>query len=76
MLTLWANGTKILLGNDVAAIIHGVTIYSEEWVKYRCVWWVDGVRHEEWLHEDEFTNVVDRNQRVFNVGFSNGKRED
>jgi hypothetical protein len=49
-----ANGTEVLIDREIPAVIRGVTIYSEFWIKYLCIWWDERKRHEEWLTPDEF----------------------
>lgn len=55
MIEIWAPGTSVKMDGEIPAKIRGVTIYSEMWIKYLCVWWDNRIRHEEWLQEDEFT---------------------
>lgn len=49
-----ANGTEVLIDKEIPAVIRGVTIYSEHWIKYLVVWWDERKRHEEWLTAEEF----------------------
>ena len=54
-MNLLAIGTKVRIDGDIPATIRAVTIYSEHWVKYLCVYWDERNRREEWLSPDEFT---------------------
>lgn len=53
MIEVFPIGTHVTIDGDIPATIRGITIYSEHWVKYQCVWWDERVRKEEWLAEDE-----------------------
>ncbi|HEY6231355.1 MAG TPA: hypothetical protein VIW64_08825 [Pyrinomonadaceae bacterium] len=46
-------GTKVKIAGDIQATVRAVTIYSEHWIKYLCVWWDERERKEEWLMSDE-----------------------
>lgn len=48
-----AIGTSVIIDGDIPAVIRGITIYSDTWVKYCCVWWDERNRREEWLTADE-----------------------
>lgn len=48
-----AIGTLVIIDGDIPATIRAVTIYSEHWIKYLCVWWDERTRREEWLTADE-----------------------
>lgn len=50
-----AIGTAVTIDGDIPAVIRAITIYSEHWVKYNCVWWEERNRREEWLTIDEIT---------------------
>jgi len=49
-----AVGTEVLIDREIPAVIRAVTIYSEHWIKYLCIFWDERKRHEEWLTTDEF----------------------
>jgi hypothetical protein len=60
-----AIGTSVTIDGDIPATIRAVTIYSEHWVKYLCVWWDERSRREEWLLADEIKPQADhRTARV------------
>jgi len=46
-------GTQVVIDGEIPATIRAVTIYSDSWVKYLCVWWDERTRREEWLLADE-----------------------
>lgn len=46
-------GTSVIIDGDIPAVIRGITIYSEHWIKYDCVWWDERTRKDEWLTVDE-----------------------
>lgn len=48
-------GSEVVIDGDIPAHVRGITIYSEHWVKYQCVWWDERTRKEEWLTIDEIT---------------------
>lgn len=55
MIEVFSLGTEIQVDGEIPAVIRGITIYNEQWVKYLCVWWDERQRKEEWLAPDEFT---------------------
>jgi hypothetical protein len=50
---VYAIGTSVIIDGDIPATVRAVTIYSDTWVKYCCVWWDERTRREEWLTPDE-----------------------
>lgn len=52
-LQIHAIGTAVIIDGDIPATIRAVTIYSDTWIKYLCVWWDERTRKEEWLTADE-----------------------
>lgn len=48
-----AIGTSVIIDGDIPAVVRAVTIYSDTWIKYLCVWWDERTRKEEWLTADE-----------------------
>lgn len=50
---VYAVGTSVTIDGDIPAVIRAITIYSEQWIKYLCVWWDERNRREEWLTADE-----------------------
>jgi hypothetical protein len=52
-ISVLAIGTQVTIDGDIPATIRAVTIYSNTWVKYCCVWWDERTRREEWLTRDE-----------------------
>jgi hypothetical protein len=48
-----AIGTQVIIDGEIPATIRAVTIYSDTWIKYLCVWWDERTRREEWLLADE-----------------------
>jgi hypothetical protein len=48
-----AIGTQVVIDGEIPATIRAVTIYSDTWIKYLCVWWDERTRREEWLLADE-----------------------
>jgi hypothetical protein len=61
-----ANGTEVVIDREIPAVIRGVTIYSEHWIKYLVVWWDERRRFEEWLTTEEF-EVKTKPARTFQV---------
>lgn len=53
MIEVLSIGTPVIIDGDIPATIRAVTIYSEHWIKYLCVWWDERNRREEWLTADE-----------------------
>ena len=47
-------GTEVLIDREIPAVIRGITIYNDHWVKYLVIWWDERKRYEEWLPADEF----------------------
>ncbi|MCK9463034.1 MAG: hypothetical protein M0R80_25710 [Proteobacteria bacterium] len=58
-------GTKIMLGDEIPAIIIGVWI--EKSVQYHVVWWSGRERKCEWVSDMEFS-TTDANKMT--IGFS------
>jgi hypothetical protein len=48
-----AIGTQVVIDAEIPATIRAVTIYSDTWIKYLCVWWDERSRREEWLLAEE-----------------------
>lgn len=67
MIEVWSPGTEVKMDGEIPAKIRGITIHSEHWIKYLCVWWEERTRKEEWLHEDEF--AVQNGSRKIGVTF-------
>ena len=59
-----AIGTDVTIDGDIPATIRAVTIYSETWIKYLCVWWDERTRKEEWLTADEIQTAVRADRTV------------
>jgi len=59
-----AIGTAVTIDGDIPATIRAITIYSEHWVKYLCVWREERTRKEEWLTEDEIKVSGDQAHRA------------
>lgn len=49
-----ALGTEVLIDREIPAVIRGITIYNEHWIKYLVVWWDERKRYEEWVTAGEF----------------------
>lgn len=54
MIEVYSLGANVVVDGEIPATIRGITIYSEHWVKYLCVWWDERNRREEWLDPSEF----------------------
>ena len=61
-----ALGTEILVDREIPAVIRGITIYNEHWVKYLVIWWDERKRYEEWLPAEQF-EVKTRPARSFKI---------
>jgi hypothetical protein len=59
-----AIGTQVVIDGEIPATIRAVTVYSDTWVKYLCVWWDERSRREEWLLADEIKPHGDSNKRT------------
>jgi hypothetical protein len=59
-----AIGTQVIIDGDIPATIRAVTIYSDSWIKYLCVWWDERNRKEEWLTADEMKVVDPKHTKV------------
>jgi hypothetical protein len=64
MIEIYSLNTEVFVDGEIPAVIRGVTIYSETWVKYLCVWWDERNRREEWLAPSEFTVRESRKSEV------------
>lgn len=54
-------GTVVHIGHgfDVEATIHSVQINWNDAISYLVVWWEEGLRNEEWVHESEVEDIED-----------------
>lgn len=50
-------GTTVHIGGGTEATVHAAQVDWGSAVSYRVVWWEDGIRNDEWIHESEIENT-------------------
>lgn len=68
-LNVLAPGTKIIVGDSIAAVVLRVSISAESRVTYECAWWNGNQLNREYLEEFQVT-PSDTGQTTLAIGFA------
>ena len=68
MLNLLRVGSKVIIGEDINAIITGINIRDKDYVTYECSWWNNGTNSTGWMLPSEITET--KNSSRVKIGFS------
>jgi len=61
-------GTKVLLTEDISAVIITTSIHDGDMVQYECAWWSGKSRSREWFNASEILSV-DEDVEPTKIGF-------
>ena len=64
MLTVYAPGTEVDLGEDLTGIVNQVMISGKDRVQYQVVWWVGNERKCEWLDAHEVLPLMESKLKI------------
>tara|TARA_Y100000296_G_scaffold64564_1_gene75819 strand:- start:396 stop:632 length:237 start_codon:yes stop_codon:yes gene_type:complete len=68
LLELYPVGTKVLLTEDISAVIITTSIHDGNMVQYECAWWNGKSRTREWFNASEILGV-DEDVKPTKIGF-------
>ena len=68
LLELYPVGTKVLLTEDISAVIITTSIHDGDMVQYECAWWSGKSRSREWFNASEILGV-DEDVKTTKIGF-------
>lgn len=52
-LKVLAPGTRVIIGDDIHALVTQVLISADNHIQYQCSWWDGRQRNLEWLEAEE-----------------------
>ena len=68
MIKVYSIGTKVILHDNIEAVIIGIQIRENNLISYECAWFNDGERYNAWFAECEITDIQ-KNKRHIKIGF-------